>query len=85
MPDTLGRITALESLTIENCFNINTLPASIEQMDKSEMSKEVAALIQCGVGRLDLHNEAETLMLGFGLSRSAHPSLRYEACPSGER
>jgi hypothetical protein len=41
-----------------------------ESIEKAEMSKEVAALIQQGVERLDLHREAETLMLGFQHPRS---------------
>ena len=64
-----------------------------ESMDKSEMSKEVAALIQRGVERLDLHNEAETLMLGFEHPRSlfevdvhAQPTLKnFLDCMLGAR
>jgi hypothetical protein len=37
---------------------------------QDEMSKEVAALKQHGVERLDLHREAEKLMLGFEHARS---------------
>jgi len=44
-----------------------------ESVNKAKMSQEVAALIQRGVERLDLHREAETLMLGF-----EHPGSLFE-------
>jgi len=37
MPDTLGRMTAIEHLTLDNCSKLRTLPASIMHLSRLQL------------------------------------------------
>ena len=45
IPDTLGRMTSLESLTIDYCLELKTLPAEIGQLGALKQLTKALALL----------------------------------------